>query len=401
MNVSEQKKTRILVVDDTKVNRTILEARLKEEGYEVTCAPDGRIALELLGLAQESPSPNLDDYGAILLDIMMPEIDGLEVLRKVRERFSSLELPVIMTTAKNESVDIVEALRAGANDYVTKPTDMGVLKARLETHLKLRHYHADLRRAHHSLVSAARAESIAHLAAGVAHEIRNPLAQIRMAAPPLRKLVGDDPGGRVLLDVLENAVDRADQVVARLMETSKDEALQVVPTDLNSLVTWSATVLEAELESHGIQCELRLAKDLPNARLSPPEMQQALIQVILNASQATEPGGTVTVTTRSRILESSPPVDSRSGNRLRKGDLVEEVVIEDNGPGVSEDKIGAIFDPFFTTKPTGAALGLGLTLVRKFMSLQGGHVTVANRMDVRGLRVTLTVAAARNLRTHV
>lgn len=401
MKTFDRSKLRILVVDDTKVNRIILEARLQNAGYEVTCAEDGQRALELLGLEAEKTELPFGGFAAVLLDIMMPCVDGMEVLRRVRAKVSSLELPIIMATAKNESIDVVTALREGANDYVTKPIDLGILEARMETHLALRYYHGELRHAHQSLVNAARAESIGCLAAGVAHEIRNPLAQIQMAAHPLRKIVAGNTSGEAMLGILEEAVTKADKVVSKLMETSVEQKLKLVPTDLNSLVTRTAGVMEGEFAERGVTCEFDLAEDLPAARLSPDAMQQALIQVLLNAIQATDRGGVVTLRTMARTLEASQGDDSRTGNRLRKGDLLEEIEVEDSGVGVAEEKLSSVFDPFFTTKPTGTALGLGLTLVRKTMELQGGFVTVANRKQSPGLRVTLTVAAAKGLRTSV
>jgi len=121
-------KRHILVVDDTEDNRTLLEHFLQTSGFETQTAAGGEEALELI--AEDPPA-------AILLDMMMPVVSGIDVVRRLRgeERFAGL--PVIMVTARSESRDIVEALRAGASDYVTKPIDFNVLMARLDTHLRL------------------------------------------------------------------------------------------------------------------------------------------------------------------------------------------------------------------------------------------------------------------------
>jgi len=118
----------ILVVDDTEDNRIILEHFLENAGYEVALASDGMKGLE----AAQALRP-----AAILLDVMMPGMTGLEVLSKLRERPEMVNLPVIMVTARSESRSIVEALHSGASDYVSKPIDYDVLIARLETHLSL------------------------------------------------------------------------------------------------------------------------------------------------------------------------------------------------------------------------------------------------------------------------
>jgi CheY-like chemotaxis protein len=117
----------LLVVDDHEENRDLLARRLAKLGYRVLVASDGPEALELV----ESSGPHL-----ILLDIMMPRMSGIEVLRALRRRRTEIELPVIMASAKSDSEDVVEALELGANDYVTKPLDMPVVVARVEAQLR-------------------------------------------------------------------------------------------------------------------------------------------------------------------------------------------------------------------------------------------------------------------------
>ncbi len=127
----------ILVVDDNELNRDMLSRRLRSRGYEVTVAEDGARALALV----ESGS-----FDLVLLDIMMPGLSGIEVLRLVREKRSREELPVVMATARDQAADVIEALRLGANDYVTKPLDFPVVVARAELQIQLRRRGAEIRR---------------------------------------------------------------------------------------------------------------------------------------------------------------------------------------------------------------------------------------------------------------
>jgi diguanylate cyclase (GGDEF)-like protein len=129
MSLIEPAKPRILVVDDIEDNRTILTRRFVRWGYDVVEANDGFSALELIGQ---------QNFDLVLLDIVMPEIDGLEVLRRIRKTYGPNSLPVIMVTAKAENKDVAEALGLGANDYLTKPVDMTVARARVETQLARR-----------------------------------------------------------------------------------------------------------------------------------------------------------------------------------------------------------------------------------------------------------------------
>ena len=130
---------KLLVVDDNEMNRDMLSRRLSRKGYDVDTASDGYIALEMI---------DRQSFDLILLDIMMPGINGMEVLRTVRQTRSASDLPIIMATAKTESEDVVEALKLGANDYVTKPLDFPVVLARVSTHFQLKRATDQLNAAH-------------------------------------------------------------------------------------------------------------------------------------------------------------------------------------------------------------------------------------------------------------
>src|SRR5271154_5058621 len=119
----------VLVVDDNDMSREMLARRLQRSGHRAVVAAGGQQALDLIG---QQP------FDIVLLDILMPDIDGLEGLKRIRASHSATRPPVIMATAKDESSDVVEALKLGANDYVTKPLDYPVVLARVQTQLSLK-----------------------------------------------------------------------------------------------------------------------------------------------------------------------------------------------------------------------------------------------------------------------
>jgi len=127
----------VLVVDDNPENRDMLSRRLARRGYTVAVAEDGDQALKM---------SDAEHFDLVLLDIMMPGISGLEVLKILRQHYSVADLPIIMATAKDQSSDIVEALQLGANDYVTKPLDFPVVLARVQTQLALKRAMEEIRR---------------------------------------------------------------------------------------------------------------------------------------------------------------------------------------------------------------------------------------------------------------
>lgn len=120
---------KILIADDGRVMRTVISAKLTEKGYAVTAVASGREALE---------SIKRDPVDLVVLDIHMPDMDGLETLRHLRESHTAIQLPVIMATANDQDADVIESFEAGANDFVSKPINFPVLFARMETHLKLK-----------------------------------------------------------------------------------------------------------------------------------------------------------------------------------------------------------------------------------------------------------------------
>src|SRR5580700_12027208 len=138
---------RVLIVDDNEMNRDMLARRLERKGYEVSVAGNAR---DLTKLIEEQ---KLD---LLLLDIEMPEVSGLEALRTIREKYSATELPIIMVTARNQSEDIVKALKMGANDYLTKPVDFAVALARIGTQLSHKHAQEQLKESEERYALAAR-----------------------------------------------------------------------------------------------------------------------------------------------------------------------------------------------------------------------------------------------------
>jgi DNA-binding response OmpR family regulator len=134
---------KLLIVDDLADNRAILSRRFQRRGFEIVEADCGREALRLIGE---------QDFDVVLLDIMMPDLDGTQVLREIRKEHVASVLPVIMVTAKSQSEDVVEALKLGANDYVTKPVDFSVALARVTSQVERRREELELRKANEDLL---------------------------------------------------------------------------------------------------------------------------------------------------------------------------------------------------------------------------------------------------------
>ncbi len=195
-----ESKHKILVVEDSLVLRDIESLQLRKAGFQTVACETGEACLQIL-----SSDQTID---AVLLDIELPGISGLEVLSKIRETSSILQLPVIMATGKTDTETTVQALRLGANDYVTKPVDFDVAQSRLRTHLQLR----DLSTIQEKMKKA---EAVRALITTYNHEINNALM---IATGTLsRGLEGMDP---TRFDKLTQSLERIADIVKRLQETS-------------------------------------------------------------------------------------------------------------------------------------------------------------------------------------
>ncbi len=242
---------RFLVVDDNEMNRDLLSRRLRKKGYLVQVAEGGARALEMI--ADEA-------FDLVLLDIMMPGIDGMEVLERIRRKHEPDELPVIMATAKSESEDIVAALKIGANDYVTKPFDFPVVLARVQTQLAVKQGRDALAKAHGRMKKDLEAAARIQQTLLPAQEIDIPGARCAWRYVPCDELAGDTLNviplgdgitGLYVLDVSGHGVPSS--------------LLSVILSRLMTGVPDSSSVLRTLRDGSG-SCEINIATPAEVAR---------------------------------------------------------------------------------------------------------------------------------------
>lgn len=264
----------------------------------------------------------------------------------------------------------------------------------LATLADLRRAHSDLRDVQLQLIEAEKMKSIGRLAAGVAHEVKNPLATITMGINYMQSLAfeSDSAIPEVLTDMID-AVGRADAVIRGLLDFSVPKRLEVEPQDLNQIIQQSLLLVRGEMSGPGVTVECELADNLPQLQLDRLKIGQVFINLFTNAIHAMPEGGRLTVRTRaSQLTGVGPNIGDARSESFRAGDTLVFAEIDDTGHGVPEDKLTKIFDPFFTTKPTGKGTGLGLTVTRTIIDLHGGTIAIANRPE-GGARVTVTFKA--------
>ena len=253
--------------------------------------------------------------------------------------------------------------------------------------------YAELEQAHQQLVRAAKMECIGTLAAGVAHEVKNPLQTILIGLDYLEAQPSEN--GTVVLSDMRDAVQRANHIILELLQLSADTAFELTTGDLNEVVKRSLHLLKPELVSARIDVVCCLEPDLPRIRMDAQKMQQVLLNLFLNARQAMSPRGTLRVTTRSGRLGEELRLNGGTTGPFRPGDELVLAEVQDTGPGIAHEHLHRIFDPFFTTKPVGIGTGLGLSIVKKIVDLHEGVVECRNAPE-GGAVVTLAFPAQRD-----
>jgi signal transduction histidine kinase len=247
------------------------------------------------------------------------------------------------------------------------------------------------------LVQAAKLESVGRLAAGVAHEVKNPLAVILFAIDYLKESVDSkDPNVPTALNDAREAVVRADAVIRALLDFSTGAELTPSVQDVNDVLQKALLLVRHAITKAHILVVEEFEEGLPPAMLDTNKLEQVLVNLFINAIDAMPNGGRLTVRTRQeRLKEVGPEVGARRTDRFRVGLSVIVVEIEDTGTGIEEGSQARLFDPFFTTKPPGKGTGLGLAVCKSIVALHGGTIGIANREGGGGARATVVMRSVR------
>ncbi len=213
--------------------------------------------------------------------------------------------------------------------------------------------------------------AIGKLAAGVAHEIRNPLSSIRGFAQYLRHALKDKPQELEYAETMVSEVDRINAVVTDLLTFARPMDAQLAPTDISELIEHTVRLVEADARSRNISVQMNIS-DLSKIPLDAKQMTQAILNLLLNALQAVKNGGRIEV-----------------GAELNPSDSLLKIWVEDDGSGISADQKGKIFDPFFTTREKGT--GLGLAIVHKIVENHSGEINLKSPPTGKTLGCRFTI----------
>ena len=250
----------------------------------------------------------------------------------------------------------------------------------------------DLKRAQEQLIQAEKMESVGRLAAGVAHEVKNPLAMIGMGIELLaRRVPADDLQGQETIERIKRGIDRAKKIVRGLVDYSSARQLSVEPKEISEVIGDSLALVEYPLRQAKVKLVKEIEPNLPHVGVDATKMEQVLVNLMINAMHAMPDGGTLTVRAFAQTLSGVRRDEGmRTAGHLREGDQVVRIEVDDTGTGIDEAIMSKIFDPFFTTKATGQGTGLGLAVCRKIVELHNGILELENRPG-GGVRASVTL----------
>jgi signal transduction histidine kinase len=388
----------ILVVDDTVENLRVIASMLSEADYHVRTATDGELALK--SIAYRPPA-------LVLLDIRMPGMDGFEVCRRIHGNPALADIPIILLSAQDDSSSRVAGFKAGAIDFIGKPFVVEEVLSRISVHLALWQSHqqlqkqlaetqklnAELIETQFQLLQSEKMASIGQLAAGVAHELNNPIGFVHSNLGTLGGYLHDlmsiiesfesiscTPGqsckqhAKVHGFMEEHDFAYVKEDIFNLLAESKEglERVRKIVQDLKSFShvgeqQWQEAALHQGLDStlnivwNELKYKCKVVKDygdIPPVFCLISQLNQVFMNLLINASHAIENHGTITIRTS------------------RQGDDQVCIEISDTGMGISPDNLKRIFEPFFTTKPVGKGTGLGLSLAYSIIQRHHGSITV-------------------------
>lgn len=444
----------VLIVEDSATQAMRLQRLLEHNGYEVVTAGDGAEALAKLEARRPTlvisdiqmpemngyelclhikEDPQLKDLPVLLLTSLAEPKDilrGLEcgansfiikpyaddfLLIRIQHALEHLEMrkqahgrPATEVrysgetyTLKTDWMQAVELLVSTYETAVQKNQQLIEAKEKLErlardmseTLEALAESHEELKDTQDQLIHAEKLQSVGQMAAGIAHEVKNPLQILTMGIAYLGdSLLGREEMAALVLKDMKDAVERGNLVISDLLDFSAVRKLTMGEGSINEIIEKTLRFVRHDFVSSKVRVIPKLGEGLRDCVMDSQKIEQVLINIFVNACHAMPHGGSLTITTSEKMAGADDPdyaAAKHAGPRYRAGDKLVVVEVQDTGTGMSEEVLKKIYDLFFTTKKDGKGTGLGMAVTKQIMDLHRGLISIQNT-EGGGAMVTIT-----------
>ena len=366
----------ILVVDDDPTQRIMFKQVLEKAGHVVVEAPGGKEALELF--AQHKPL-------LALVDAIMPDMDGFELSERLHSLEGGEDLTILMATSLSDDDDINRAFQAGAADFISKPINWTVLQGRVEHLLQGKLAEQQMRAAEEQMRQSQKMNAIGNLSSGIAHEFNNHLASIMGYTELLQEFLEpiDEERPKKYAAEVYSSAERARDLISQMQQFSQSKPGELQQLEARPLVKESLKMIRSSLPAT-ISLHQKLDDGLPPIMADPVQFQQLLTNLLLNARDAIEGKGQITISMQQISLSGQSCSSCHSGFN---GEFL-QLQVNDSGSGITPEVVDKMFEPYYTTKPVGRGTGMGLSVVHGIMHEMNGHIIVGSKVD-EGASVSL------------
>ncbi|MBD2202191.1 response regulator [Calothrix sp. FACHB-1219] len=423
--MSNSKTNSILIVDDNNNNIRVLFEILHNSGFQVSVVKSGEMALEKVPSIQ----PDL-----ILLDVMMPGIDGFETCSRLKANDNTKDIPIIFMTALTELENKIKGLQLGAVDYITKPIHVEEVLARVNVHLslintknklleeiserreaeaKLQETLTELKQTQTQLIQSEKMSSLGQMVAGIAHEINNPInfiygninyvneytnnlltiiniyQQIYPDNHPELAAIAEAIDLNFIIDDLQKLLpsmkvgaERISNIVLSLRNFSRMDEAEFKAVDIHEGIESTLMILQYRLNDKPEQPAIEVIRDygkLPLVECYAGQLNQVFMNILLNAIDALEANNNQPESQQKKANSQQIKIRTFLDNSQQI-----TIAIADNGLGIPEEVKNRIFDPFFTTKAVGQGTGLGLAISYQIITQKHGGTLECNSTPGEG-----------------
>jgi len=348
------KKSRILVVEDEQIVGKDIQSRLEQVGYEVPeIASTSVEAIEIAGRIK----PDL-----IIMDIVLKgSKDGISTAEEIKSLY---DIPIIYLTAYEDEKTLEKAKVTEPFGYILKPFSERELHATIEMALykhrmdsKLRMAYEELKKTQQALIQAEKLAALGRLSSGIAHELRNPLANISASAQIALRAYGRDLCLKKYLDIIMRNSHNADRIIRELLDFASPKEMDFNEGSINQVLQHILVLVKPRCEEQKVDIITYIPEDLPKLKMNQRKLEQALLNFISNSIEAMTGGGNLEISARHH-----------------DGSDEMTILIKDTGHGISAENKDKVFEPFFTTKDNGT--GLGLSIAYQTIRSHSGAVTL-------------------------